>query len=274
MVARAAHARPGHGPLGPHRGGAARSWRCCPRPRAAPFAADFAVVSVCPAFTMGPDDPVGAPANKLIESLITRKLRFTLPVGFGCLDVRDFATGVLAAAERGRSGRRYLLSGHNVTTNQLLEQAAAVAGVPVPRSTPPRLLIQAIAVAVEMIRKVRGSLPWSTAASCRSSDGTPGTTRLGRARSSDGSRGRSSRPSRTPLAGCVRRRDGQGGPPFVGCPSSAGGSPLLPGPRSGWPPQSDSIDPPRGPSRQSTTPRSSRGHWSTSHPDWPGSTTP
>jgi len=118
--------------------------------------ADFAVVSVCPAFTMGPDDPVGAPANKLIESLITRKLRFTLPVGFGCLDVRDFATGVLAAAERGRSGRRYLLSGHNVTTNQLLEQAAAVAGVPVPRFTPPRLLIQAIVVAVEMIRKVRG----------------------------------------------------------------------------------------------------------------------
>lgn len=117
---------------------------------------DFAVVSVCPAFTMGPDDPVGAPANKLIESLINRKLRFTLPVGFGCLDVRDFATGVLAASERGRSGQRYLLSGHNVMANQLLEQAAAVAGVPVPRLRPPRLLIEAIAIAVAMLSKVRG----------------------------------------------------------------------------------------------------------------------
>src|SRR5688572_14274726 len=42
----------------------------------------FAVMTVCPAFTFGPDDPVGAPANKLIESLIAGKLRFTLPVGF------------------------------------------------------------------------------------------------------------------------------------------------------------------------------------------------
>ncbi len=116
----------------------------------------FVVVSLCPAFTMGPDDPVGAPANKLIESLIERKLRFRLPVGFGCLDVRDFAAGVLAASERGRSGQRYLLSGHNVTADQFLEQAAAVAGVPVPRFKPPRLLIEAIAIAVEMLSRVRG----------------------------------------------------------------------------------------------------------------------
>ena len=117
---------------------------------------DFAVVSVCPAFTMGPDDPVGAPANKLIESLIKKKLRFTLPVGFGCLDVRDFADGVLAASERGRSGQRYLLSGDNVTTNQLLEQAAAIAGVRAPSLNPPRLFIEAVAVAVEMLSRVRG----------------------------------------------------------------------------------------------------------------------
>ena len=54
----------------------------------------FAVVSVAPSFTFGPDDPVGAPANKLVKAVIARKLPVTLPVGFGCLDVRDFATGV------------------------------------------------------------------------------------------------------------------------------------------------------------------------------------
>lgn len=115
----------------------------------------FAVVSVCPAFTMGPDDPVGAPANKLIESLIEKRLRFTLPVGFGCLDVRDFADGVLAASERGCSGQRYLLSGDNVTTDELLEQAAAIAGVRAPRLRPPRLLIEAVAIAAEMLSRVR-----------------------------------------------------------------------------------------------------------------------
>lgn len=117
---------------------------------------DFAVISVCPAFTMGPDDPVGAPANKLIESLITCKLRFTLPVGFGCLDVRDFAGGLLAAADRGLSGQRYLLSGHNVTTEQLLARTAAIAAVRVPRFTPPRLLLRAIAMAVVRISKAVG----------------------------------------------------------------------------------------------------------------------
>jgi dihydroflavonol-4-reductase len=116
----------------------------------------FAVTTVCPAFTFGPDDPVGAPANKLIESLITGKLRFTLPVGFGCLDVRDFAAGVVLAAERGRSGQRYLLSGENVTTNQLLEQAASIAGVRAPRFKPPMLLVRALVGALEVISSIRG----------------------------------------------------------------------------------------------------------------------
>ncbi len=116
----------------------------------------FTVVAVCPAFTLGPDDPVGAPANKLLERLIGGKLPLTLPVGFGCLDVRDFAIGTILGAERGRSGQRYLLSGHNVTTNQLLEQAAAIAGVRAPRFEPPRAILSTVVAAVEIFSKLRG----------------------------------------------------------------------------------------------------------------------
>ena len=98
-----------------------------------------------------PTIPSGAPANKLVQTLIAGKLRFTLPVGFGCLDVRDFASGVVLAAERGRSGQRYLLSGENVTTNQLLEQAAAIAGVRAPRFTPPTFLLRDLVGALELV---------------------------------------------------------------------------------------------------------------------------
>jgi dihydroflavonol-4-reductase len=119
----------------------------------------FAVVAVCPSFTMGPDDPVGAPANKLVQAVITKKLRFTLPVGFGCLDVRDFARGVLLAAQRGRSGQRYLISGDNITVDQLLAQAAAIAGVRAPHFKPPKLLVTALVAAVEMISKLKGKQP-------------------------------------------------------------------------------------------------------------------
>lgn len=128
--------------------------------RAAP---GFAVVVVCPSFTMGPDDPVGAPANKLIQAVAARKMRFTLPVGFGVLDVRDFADAVLRAAERGTSGRRYLISGHNVTANQLLQEAASAAGVPAPRFQPPKALLTALVRGVEVFSGIKGTPPPVTA---------------------------------------------------------------------------------------------------------------
>jgi dihydroflavonol-4-reductase len=94
-----------------------------------------------------------------VRTLISGKLRFTLPVGFGCLDVRDFANGAILAAQRGRSGQRYLLSGHNVTARQLLDQAAAIAGVRAPRFEPPRMLLDAVVGVVEIVSKLRRKPP-------------------------------------------------------------------------------------------------------------------
>jgi dihydroflavonol-4-reductase len=116
----------------------------------------FAVMSVCPSFTLGPDDPIGAPANKLVGLVMRRKFPVTLPVGFGTLDVRDFADGVLAAAERGRPGRRYLLSGDNVTAGRFLAEVAAVAGVRAPRLRMPLLVVRAAVGAVNVLSRVRG----------------------------------------------------------------------------------------------------------------------
>ena len=116
----------------------------------------FAVMSVCPSFTLGPDDPVGVPANKLVGRVMRRRMPFSLRVGFGTLDVRDFATGVLAAAERGRSGRRYLLSGDNVTADGFLREAATVAGVRPPRLRAPVPLVRAAAGALTLVGRLRG----------------------------------------------------------------------------------------------------------------------
>jgi dihydroflavonol-4-reductase len=115
----------------------------------------FAVLTVCPAFTLGPDDPVGAPANTLIERLIAGRLRVTVPVGFGILDVRDFADGMLRAAERGRSGQRYLLSGENVTTSQFLGRAATIASVRAPWIRPPTILLHGVVGALGLLGRIR-----------------------------------------------------------------------------------------------------------------------
>lgn len=116
----------------------------------------FDVVSVCPAFTFGPDDPVGAPANKLLERVASGKMPFSLAVGFSCTDVRDFADGMVRAAERGRSGERYLLTGENVTADQLVQRVAAIAGVRAPRWKPPMFLAHGVVGALELISRVRG----------------------------------------------------------------------------------------------------------------------
>ena len=119
----------------------------------------FAVMTVCPSFTFGPDDPVGAPANKLLQALMARKVPVKVSVGFGCLDVRDFAHGMVLAGERGRSGSRYILSGDNVTTDQLVEQVSAIAGVRPPRFTVPAFFVRALLGVLELLSKARGKPP-------------------------------------------------------------------------------------------------------------------
>ncbi len=116
-------------------------------------------MTVCPSFTFGPDDPTGAPANKLLRALMERKFPVRLSVGFGCLDVRDFAQGMILAGERGRSGQRYLLSGENVTTDQLVEQVSAITGVKPPRFTAPAFLVKALVGGVELLSRIRGTAP-------------------------------------------------------------------------------------------------------------------
>src|SRR5262245_40681033 len=94
------------------------------------------VVAVNPSFTMGPEDFQGAPANGLAKAMTKRWFRITAPIGFGLHDVRDFADGVLRAAERGQHGRRYILSGENLMPQDLLKEVAALRG-----TRPPRWLV-------------------------------------------------------------------------------------------------------------------------------------
>ena len=94
-----------------------------------PFDEPPAIVVVNPSFTLGPDDLVGAPANGLVMRMSKPGFRLTAPIGFGVLDVRDYAEGVLRAAERGIPGQRYILSGANVTSDRLLSEVTVVVGI-------------------------------------------------------------------------------------------------------------------------------------------------
>jgi dihydroflavonol-4-reductase len=85
------------------------------------------ICAVNPTFTLGPEDFQGAPANALAKRM-AKPFHLDAPIGFSLLDVRDYADGVLRAAERGRHGQRYLLSGENVMPRKMLEEVCAVVG--------------------------------------------------------------------------------------------------------------------------------------------------
>ena len=66
------------------------------------------------------------------------------------VDVRDVARAHIAAAERGRTGHRYVLGGHNVTVSMFLHHAARVFQVPAPRILLPGRVVEAASIATEL----------------------------------------------------------------------------------------------------------------------------
>ncbi len=119
------------------------------------------VVAINPSFTMGPEDYIGAPANQLAKLISQGKFKFNIPVGFGILDVRDYAAGALLAAERGRHGQRYLLSGENVTLSQFIKNVATSAGVKPPGFLLPLpvWVVSPLIAVITIFSKVRGQPP-------------------------------------------------------------------------------------------------------------------
>ncbi|MCA9175312.1 MAG: NAD-dependent epimerase/dehydratase family protein [Planctomycetales bacterium] len=86
---------------------------------------------VNPSFMVGPYD--WAPSSgKMMLSLAGRFVPFTPGGGVSVADVRDVASGIIAAYERGRVGERYILAGHNVTYLHLWRLMAKVTGSPRP----------------------------------------------------------------------------------------------------------------------------------------------
>ncbi len=116
------------------------------------------VVIVNPTVVLGPGD-----LNRVSGDLVVRAARRGVPMaapgGVGVIDVRDVAAAHLAAAERGRSGERYILNAHNVRTRDLIALMAAVAGVRPPRFTLPRALVGPATALIDAARALGAPVP-------------------------------------------------------------------------------------------------------------------
>ena len=91
------------------------------------------VVVANPTMPVGPGDRNLSPPTRLILDFSLGRLPAALDCTLNLVDVRDVAMGLQRVMERGQPGRRYLLSGENMTLMELLHCLSQMTGVPAPR---------------------------------------------------------------------------------------------------------------------------------------------
>jgi dihydroflavonol-4-reductase len=88
------------------------------------------VVIVNPSTPVGVGDHKPTPTGKIIVDWLNGRMFAYVDTGLNVVDVEDVAAGHLLAAEKGRSGERYILGGENLTLKQMLDLLAELSGQP------------------------------------------------------------------------------------------------------------------------------------------------
>ncbi len=81
------------------------------------------------------------------------------PGGMGIVSARAVGVGHVLAAERGRTGERYILNGENVSHRALMTLAAEAVGVHAPWFTIPRPLVKVLATPLDWLNRIRRAQP-------------------------------------------------------------------------------------------------------------------
>ena len=91
------------------------------------------VVIVNPTTPVGERDIKPTPTGQVIVDFLRRKFPAYVETGLNLVDVVEVARGHVAAAEKGRTGERYILGGENLSLKQILDKLAAITGLPSPQ---------------------------------------------------------------------------------------------------------------------------------------------
>lgn len=109
----------------------------------AAVAAGLDAVMLFPSGIIGPYDYRPSEMGQLMLDYCSGRLPAFVDGGYDFVDVRDVARSLVAAAERGRAGEGYLLSGHRVTVRELLGALRHLTGIRGPKVRLPIWVAQA-----------------------------------------------------------------------------------------------------------------------------------
>jgi dihydroflavonol-4-reductase len=110
-------------------------------------------VIVNPTVILGPRD-LNFISGSVILAVYRRQVWAIPPGGVNYIDVADAVAGHIAAAERGKTGQRYILGAHNLTHRQAATIIAKTIGVAPPRLALPRPLVTPLALAVDLFNQI------------------------------------------------------------------------------------------------------------------------
>ena len=109
------------------------------------------VVVVNPSTPVGERDIKPTPTGRIILDFLKKKFPAYVDTGLNLVDVSECAHGHVAALEKGRSGERYILGGENLTLKQILDELAAITGLPSPKVRVPYVVALATGVVDEIL---------------------------------------------------------------------------------------------------------------------------
>jgi dihydroflavonol-4-reductase len=85
-------------------------------------------VVACPTGVIGPHDYRGSMMGAVIHDAAAAKPSFYVDGAYDFVDVRDVAEGLVTAAEKGKRGESYILSGNKISVRYLLETVREITG--------------------------------------------------------------------------------------------------------------------------------------------------
>ena len=121
---------------------------------------DLDMVSVLPGTIVGPHCYRLTPTMRYLKQALDGEVFLDVNLHFNFVDVRDLATGMIAAAEKGRRGGRYILATERSISNRRLIELAQERNPKVkmpPRA--PRHLLLAVGTVMELVSRLTGKEP-------------------------------------------------------------------------------------------------------------------
>jgi len=117
------------------------------------------VVIVNPSTPVGELDIKPTPTGKMIVDFLNRRMPAYVDTGLNLVDARDVAQGHILAAERGRTGEKYILGNRNMTLKEILDALSGLTGLPSPGLRLPHWVPLAAAAADTLAARMTGCVP-------------------------------------------------------------------------------------------------------------------